>query len=516
MTILIVEDEFPIRNGLTKLVQWENFGIELVLSAENGEQALQIYRQYTPEILLTDIRMPKMNGLELAQTVRILNPDVKLIFLSSYDDKEYFKTAIKLHAVDFIEKPTKPEALTAAVQYAIAQIKTERSHVQKADHFLSLRESLQEHLTSPDSVRHSFVYENLTLETREPLFYRMLYLKLAPDYSASKADEKIEEVLKRFFLNGICVYHNHIYYALVWNRTATDEQTLWRILKSVQQEVAFSLSLNTPPFTAASSAITEPAQLSRAIQSVNQVATQMFISGTDAIAVPVPTSEQIVCTFSRFTEEFSASLLYGEEAVTLAKLLNLRNEVRLLSYCNVDNIQTLCAELIMTINEASASQNLHLWEHLKSSCSRVLVSNFETFEDFYNELVEQVHKYYSAVNQKQSENQVANICVYINQNYASSSINTSEIAKFVHLSTTYVCHLFKKERNETISSYLNKVRVEKSKAYLLDNSIPLYEVASRVGYNDPNYYMRMFKKITGIPPSTYRAKRTANTRRKEP
>ena len=388
--------------------------------------------------------------------------------------------------------------------------------MQKADRFFSLRESLQEYLTEPDSVRHNFVCENLTPGTREPLFYRMLYLKLTPGYSASKADEKIEEVLKRFFLNCICVYHNHIYYALVWNRTATDAQTLWRILKAVQREVAFSLSLDTLPFTAASSAITEPAQLNQAIQSVNQVAAQMFISGTDAIAVPIPPSEQIVRTFSRFTEEFSASLLYDEEEVTLAQLQNLRNEVRSLSYCNVNHIQTLCAELIVTIKEASASQNLHLWEYLNSSCSRVLVSGFETFEAFYNELVKQVHKYYSAVNHKQSENQVAKICVYINQNYASPSINTSEIAKFVHLSTTYVCHLFKKERNETISSYLNKVRVEKSKAYLLDNNMPLYEVASKVGYSDPNYYMRIFKKITGIPPSTYRAKHANNTRRKEP
>ena len=516
MKILIVEDEVPIRNGLTKLVQWENFGIELVLSAENGEQALQIYKQYTPEILLTDIRMPKMDGLELAQAVRILNPGVKLIFLSSYDDKEYFKTAIKLHAVDFIEKPTKPEALTTAVQYAIAQIKAERSQVQKADRILTLREILQEYLREPESMRYDFVWEKLTPETGEPLFYRMLYLKLAPGYSASKADAKIEEVLKRFFLNGICVYHNHIYYALVWDRTTTDSQTLWRILKAVQHEVASSLSLDTPPFTAAGSAVTEPSQLNQAFQSVNQVAAQMFISGFDAIAVPIPPSEQIVRTFSRFTEEFSASLLYGEEEVTLAQLQKLRNEVRLLSYCNVNHIQTFCAELIATVKEASDSQNLHLWEHLNNSRSRVLVSGFETFEDFYNELVKQIHKYYSAVNQKRSENQAAKICEYINQNYASPSINTNEIAKSVHLSTTYVCHLFKKERNETISSYLNKVRVEKSKAYLLDNNMPLYEVASKVGYSDPNYYMRIFKKITGIPPSTYRAKHTGNTRRKEP
>ncbi|MEN8905995.1 MAG: response regulator, partial [Clostridiales bacterium] len=105
LSILIVEDEKHTREGLLKYIPWQKIGIDKTYDAENGLQALEIANDFCPNIILTDVRMPKMNGIELSRKIRKKFPDCKIIFLSSYTDKEYLKSAIEINAVNYIEKP---------------------------------------------------------------------------------------------------------------------------------------------------------------------------------------------------------------------------------------------------------------------------------------------------------------------------------------------------------------------------------------------------------------------------
>ena len=126
MKLLIVDDDAFIRTGLTKNVHWNDYGITSIETAEGGVQAFEISLWFKPDILLTDVKMPRVGGIELANKIRHSIPDCKIIFMSAYSDKEYLKSAIRLSAVDYIEKPFRP----ADVEEIIKKI----THINAKEH----------------------------------------------------------------------------------------------------------------------------------------------------------------------------------------------------------------------------------------------------------------------------------------------------------------------------------------------------------------------------------------------
>ena len=126
-SIMIVEDEYLVRQGIASLVNYEQFGMQVIAQAENGREAWQKFQENPVDILLTDINMPLMNGLELAKLAREKAPKCHIVFLTGYDDFDYARTAIKLGADDYLLKPfskTDVEEMLDKVQAKIG-----RAHV---------------------------------------------------------------------------------------------------------------------------------------------------------------------------------------------------------------------------------------------------------------------------------------------------------------------------------------------------------------------------------------------------
>lgn len=121
--LLIVDDDTLFLNGLIKHIDWKNFDIEVVSIAGDGAEALELSRVHKPHIILTDVRMPKMNGIELATKVREEMPECQIIFMSIYSDKNYLKMAIRVRAIDYIEKPVDKEELESVLLRAIEFVK---------------------------------------------------------------------------------------------------------------------------------------------------------------------------------------------------------------------------------------------------------------------------------------------------------------------------------------------------------------------------------------------------------
>lgn len=119
MKLMVVEDEKVIRNGLLKHVPWQKLGVWEVQAAENGEKALELAETFHPDIVLSDIRMPGMSGIELCRTLREKYPEIEIIFSTGYADKEYLKAAIDLHAVGYVEKPVNANLLAENVKEAV-------------------------------------------------------------------------------------------------------------------------------------------------------------------------------------------------------------------------------------------------------------------------------------------------------------------------------------------------------------------------------------------------------------
>lgn len=125
--ILIVDDEEKTRQGLADYVDWEKLGIDGVKTAGNSEEAIKLCARFVPDIILSDIRMPGMNGIELCTYIKEQIPDCEIIFLSGYADKEYLKAAIELNAVSYVEKPVDIEEIEATIRKALRCMQEKRA-----------------------------------------------------------------------------------------------------------------------------------------------------------------------------------------------------------------------------------------------------------------------------------------------------------------------------------------------------------------------------------------------------
>ena len=121
MKLLIVDDEELTRHGLVSLLDWKALGIEEICQADDGLNGLAAALEEEPDIVLCDVRMPRMDGITMLERIESSQPDVAAIFMSGYSDKEYLKAAIKLKAVSYIEKPIEPKEIESAILHAIEQ-----------------------------------------------------------------------------------------------------------------------------------------------------------------------------------------------------------------------------------------------------------------------------------------------------------------------------------------------------------------------------------------------------------
>lgn len=120
--VLIVDDEINIRNGIKKSIPWDEFGMEVIGEADDGEKAITIYNEHTPDIIVLDINMSGMNGMEVARYIRVHSQETQIIFLTGYDDFQKVKEAVTLHASDYLLKPVAFSELVQALQKAAVQV----------------------------------------------------------------------------------------------------------------------------------------------------------------------------------------------------------------------------------------------------------------------------------------------------------------------------------------------------------------------------------------------------------
>ncbi len=166
LKILIIEDETVIRNGLLKHILWESLGVDEIKVAENAEKAYIVCQDYIPDIVLSDIFMPGENGIVLCRRLRELFPEVEIIFVTGYADKEYLKAAIDLHAVRYVEKPICRENISEAIREAVQRVTRTREQKEARLHTLFLDSASQPFYTSGKNV---FCVGILHLECQDKL-----------------------------------------------------------------------------------------------------------------------------------------------------------------------------------------------------------------------------------------------------------------------------------------------------------------------------------------------------------
>lgn len=521
MKLLIADDELLTREGLASSIDWGSLGIDQIFQADDGLRALHIAKLQEPDIILSDIRMPRMNGIELVERLTELLPDTSIIFMSGYSDKEYLKAAIKLKAIDYVEKPLNPEEVRATVVEAInrrQQVLRSRQNEDllametESDLALLLTkpyrdnsgqiEALAKELPFRLTPESGFVTYIVKLRTEEPISVLIKGIR-----------ENLKGFLKNFHMNAVYIRMHAVYHVfhLVGDGGAPSGAVLSSIdLFFKEQFRPFGLFVMSRGDTVSGITKVYHSYTSAVVAIQNSF---FFPSGT--LLTAEDTGEEFTFApegtagIENDTESFADALEARDQDRCLAFLDGLHQKYHKNYGMLPNQIKDAYYRLFNALNDCRKKWKLSADSAGTDSSESIIeyLENCFTYEELHGTLVERTRLMFERLDASVPEDNVIFLIKdYIAKHYGSDLLSIKEISDYVHLSASYVCTYFKAQTGQTLNQYLTEYRMEKAMHLLEDARNQIADISAKVGYSNGNYFSKSFKKFTGLTPSKYREK----------
>ncbi|HJB24627.1 MAG TPA: response regulator [Candidatus Jeotgalibaca pullicola] len=529
-SVVLVDDEQMIRESIIELVDWNKAGFEMIGQASNGDEALEFIEKNTPDILITDIKMPIMDGIQLAKEVREKHPSVKIIFLSGYDEFEYAISGIKLNIIEYLLKPISRVEL----EETLKKVKKNLDKEQREARDLKLAEA--NYQKDIDVVRMSYLlslimenYESTSMaETNHLLQLYQLNLSgswkvlinvnidrssIIEDESAINQFELMKYSLSNVVRKIMNKYVNGEVFAFTSNVVIILADTkenieLYRdiIVKEIEESVKKLLSFDV--FIG----------VSEEYQNLNQT-NYAFQSSLSALNYSMHLRKNKSIYISDM-EKRSEMHFYFDD----------KKESKLISALKMGTKQEVDAH-INAILDVWMSENEGVFRGLILELYVSLLKAYrQTVEEYDESIIQHIHitsELYSYENREESKrrvklfafemmNQIDNqrkkkqdsiaekSLQYLKEHYTDPSISLKTVSKMVHLSPSYFSTLFKKEIGESFTDALTRIRMEHAKEQLLMTDNKILGVAMQTGFTDQHYFSYSFKKYYGISPNMMR------------
>ena len=494
MKVIIVEDERIIRTGIKNCVDWKALGIDEVATAANAEEAQDIMEKENFQIVISDICMPGMNGIELCRYYLEKNPESQIIFISGYSDKEYLISAISLGAVSYVEKPISIVALTDALKKAISHLNQISRANSSVIHYL-LHTNEGQILTGD---------ENRSFLPKEADRFCACILRLRKNTGDNRGYAKrCEENLRKLtngLVNLVLEPMSGRFFAglLCWNsKRPVREADLYR--------TGAGALLSTDGFVSFGRTVDRLEAYHVSHEDAEDKQKLLASKGWGNYAEPAETYEEYTGSLSKEErEEFWNLLMKKEEASAVVFVKRMIGQF-ISRHCVMNYyVRNTCFDLERLIMQAYRSIHLNgvapgIQEHEE------VLAEGDTLEEMSSQLQEHIREILSETEMEQNNNYlIRNAVLYINEHAMESSLNVKSIADSVYVSQSYLSNLFKKKMGITVGQYILDLRIKAAKQYLKDPQYKLYQIAQLVGYSDANYFAKLFKKKTGKLPSEYR------------
>lgn len=519
--VVIVDDEKIVRIGLKSIMDWHVLGFAIVGEARNGKEALELIEKHNPDIVITDLRMPVLDGIGLIEAINRAKYDIKVLVLSNYDDFDLVKRAMKLGVFDYLLKISLNSEQLNKILIAISnEIDLDRS---RREEVLEEKQRLEEmnHIAI-----HNFIKEILTTPIDKSLLANQIR-KL--DLQRIVQDNKI--------LIYIYLYENK-------ERVISDERRYIYSVKNVINEITKD-SIDTEVialgkreyliFKATEELIVEEKIYLLCTKIKDTM--KMYLDANVTIIIG-----NIFTDFERmntYIHRFRNRLFYSEENTILT--LNHIDYLQKVSLNNTilnnvkESIESGDKEsLLKSIDRVfhkSISEQWHpkVTADIINLCLGVMeqvllqwgINEVEIMKSYrldltqgityveYKQLIikiiEDGFDRLNGIKKNKYKTEVIDVIEYLNKN-AYKKISLSEIARLVNLNESYLCRTFKKETGQGITEYINNLKIDKAKEILKSSDILVKEVSIQIGIDNPYYFNRLFKKIVGITPGEYQKK----------
>lgn len=517
--VLIADDEPSIPEGMKQIINWEDFGLEVCGVAYNGSQALEMVRNFGADILITDIQMPKMNGLELIKSIKELELDTRFIVLSGYDDFQYLKESIKLGIENYLIKPVNTEELSSTLINTLDKIRSQPKQKIYSQSDIEIIRSNILYRWVTDSISEAELKErSLLLDInidRTPFAACLLRLHCPKSDVVNKtkdilsAAEKIccDTISQKDLGMVFSTPFGDIAFIINCNGCSEDYSILSTALSECMTGIKDSLQVDS--FITVGGFENEINQFPRSFKRALELQQYSIIMPLNSIRyygekTSLKTKAQVEGIIS--FEEIN-SLVVTRNAASLATYLDSAFD-RLKEAAGITPafVQNTALEILFFILNSARSvlDGIDLSETIECRLSDIYnMQHIDEIREFVKEMSEITVAV--LVNRYNNMNPIVKRVVdYVRLNY-SEDICLKTLAIELNINPNYLGQLFKDETGEFFNDYINKIRVNKAKELLLRTKSSTKEISSAVGYTDPNYFYRIFKKYTCVSPTEFRA-----------
>lgn len=521
--VLLVEDEIVAREGIRDNVEWKSAGFEFCGEAPDGEIALPLIEATQPDVLLTDIKMPFMDGLQLTKIVREHMPWVKVVILSGHDEFQYAQAALKLGVTEYLLKPISAQELEAVLRKISASLEEERVEreslkrlkEQAENNLLLLREKFLLRLimggeSSLAAVEQS---EQLGLNIIARC-YQIILIKIEPPDGAQPLNYQEYQQIERLVNEVVHHYPNVLLakkdmeeLALIVKgdnpeqleiegpligehvKAEVEAQTGHRVfigLGSIQQRLG-ELHHSFSEALAKVKGATKEAHLPFTISEIDQI--EMLKLEQSAL------ENYLKCGIAEDFDEFFDNYIQplGEAALRSYLVKHyIFMDIVLTAAQFVSDLGGKVEEVIPGIQEVEkVLENVTTLEQIREETRKI-------FTDALNFRNSQVRSERAII--------IHQAKAYINSHFTDPDLSLDEVATHVNLSPNHFSAVFRHECGETFREYLTRNRIERAKELLRMTNLKCSEVGYRSGYNDPHYFSYIFRKNTDMTPQQYRLK----------
>jgi len=520
-SVFIVDDEPIVLEGIRTTIDWDNSNFSFAGEASDGEIALSMIQEIKPDILITDIKMPFMNGLELSATIKKTQPWIKIIILSGHDEFDYAKKAISIGIEDYLLKPFTSKEILLSLNKAAEEIDKERKQLSD---ITKMKEELKstERIIQKDflsGIVHGVIDASSVMQKSSELNINIFsrYYKIIISRIESKTQNTQNEQMACSLVNSYsptweqtnCFFeHNN---NLICICKGSDQKELddntYHIAETIEHIVTQNDDCRV--ITAIGKSVEHLSSLSESYEDAKKI---FDLSGTN--------SNSRIISSDDIQSEGSELLRLKENDPMVERLkYATKDDISIIIEESMNLIKTnqgqfqfvasyLLGDLIFAVSKLIENLGGNIQdvnpEILKHDYIESAIQNPAVFSSKLESILVFALEYRDSKITGRYQDVILKAKKYIADNYADQNTTLTRVADVVALSPNHFSTIFSQECNTTFIEYLTDIRIENAKRLLRDTDMKGYDIAYECGFSDPHYFSYIFKKNTGLSPREYK------------
>ncbi len=532
LKVFLVEDEIVVREGIRKNIFWEKYGFRYAGDASDGELALPMIRQIQPDLLITDIRMPFMDGLALIELIRRELPRTKIVIISGYDDFSYAQQAIRLGVEQYLLKPV---AKAKIVEMLIGLQKKMEAEQQQHEYLARFQREVHEYETFSRGrffekvvsgglsvLEITETAKTMGIDVNAPYYNIVLFSLNNTEYDGSAPESYtdscavIQDKIRQFVLShqelilfglGVTTYAILVKGGQdnITQRTRECISNIESHCATAGHDVSWHIAHGTP-VSRLSAIPTCFSEASRAL-TYRYVCTEEHVLSKSSIRhFTKMRGSEIDTDKKEIDQEHIRNFLCSGKREEIDRFID---QVLRSAGGEAVSLQLFCRYLTMTVYFAAVKYLDSIGCHADSFWSLELrpndsVSDSKEARKYICQVMGKAIELRDNESKKQQHNLLDKAIAFIDEHYSDESISLDRVARTVNVSPNYFSAVFSQEVGQTFIEYLTGKRIDEAKCILRKTNKRSSEIAVAVGYKDPHYFSFVFKKVTGYTPNEYR------------